>query len=62
MVWNALNPMTMCKQMIIIDKMYGLKNDWNGTLEIVMIIIKHLEINLIPTLNNPWGVDMPLNK
>ena len=30
-------------------KMYDLENHCNGTL----IIIKHLQINLIPALNNP---------
>ena len=29
---------------------------------IVMIIIKHLEMNKIWALNNPWRVDIPLNK
>ena len=28
----------------------------------VMIIIKYLQMNQISTLNNPQGVDMPLNK
>ena len=28
----------------------------------VMILIKHLKINQILTLNNPYGVDMLLNK
>ena len=27
-----------------------------------MILISHLQINQISILNNPWGVDMPLNK
>ena len=26
-----------------------------------MIIINHLQMNKISTLNNLWGVDMPLN-
>ena len=29
---------------------------------IVMITIKHLQINPISSLNNPYRVDMPLNK
>ena len=29
---------------------------------IIMIAMKHLQINEIPTLNNPRGIDMPLNK
>ena len=29
---------------------------------IIMIIIKHLEINQVSALADPLGVDMPLNK
>ena len=29
---------------------------------IVLIVIKHLQMNQILALNNPLGVDMPLNK
>ena len=34
---------------------------WNIK-NVVMIIIKHLQINQILTSNNPLGVGMPLNK
>ena len=29
--------------------------------ENIFIIIKYLEMNQTLALNNPWGVDMPLN-
>ena len=28
----------------------------------VLILFKHLQINQILALNNPWGIDMSLNK
>ena len=33
------------------------KKQWN-----IVIAMKHLQMNQISALNNPWGVDMPLNK
>ena len=45
----------LCKQMII-DKFKKCNEN------IVIITIKHLQINQILALNNPQRVDMPLNK
>ena len=43
-------------------KMYNVKKmQWNIE-NILMITIKHLEIHQISALNNPYRVDMPLNK
>ena len=34
----------------------------NAVGHIVRITIKHLQVNQISTVNNPYGVDVPLNK
>ena len=46
----------MCKQ-IVIDNQKKIYWNIENT-----ITIKHLQINKILTPNNPYGVDIPLNK
>ena len=48
--------------MITIAKQTAMKKwlQWNVE-NIIMTIVKHLELNLMTALNNPKGVDVPLN-
>ena len=57
----------VCKQIIIIDNLKKCdfkKVTCNAMLKIsiVMIIIKHLQMNKISALNNPQGINILLNK
>ena len=46
---------------MFINKQKSPIKKWNIE-NIVLIVIKHLKINQISALHDPYGVDIPLNK